>query len=168
MLRRFAILAFAACLLVLTPTPAHADIHVLSDLNPSKPTSMEWYVAVDAQLRWWSIVQWFEVAAAQAGLERRPTAKPFVTLSVVTSTGSCAIPAYICWRESRGDIHAQNPVSSASGLYQMLDTSFATAARGAGYPQYAGMHAKDAPKDVQDAAARWLWNETGGAAWACC
>lgn len=57
----------------------------------------------------------------------------------------CAIPSYICARESGGNIRAQNPVSSASGKYQILDSTWN------GYGGY--VHAKDAPESVQDAKA---------------
>ncbi len=162
-------------------TQVQEQVVVTTTEAPTTTTTVDptpWYEALEAQHRWWSIVQWFEVArwnenAAVLGqrqqsskvqqVDRRPST------AAATSTGwSCAIPAWICWRESRNNPRAQNPISSASGPYQMLDTSFATAVRGAGYPQYAGMHAKDAPLYVQDAAARWLWAETGGSAWACC
>jgi muramidase (phage lysozyme) len=49
-------------------------------------------------------------------------------------------------RESRGIITAQNPDSSASGKWQILDSTWG---------KYGGyLHAKDAPEWVQDAKAR--------------
>lgn len=67
------------------------------------------------------------------------------------STGACGGDLPPCWimmRESGGDIRAQNPDSSASGKWQMLDSTWA------GYGGYA--HAKDAPEWVQDAKARTM------------
>ena len=64
-------------------------------------------------------------------------------------TGNCGGDLPPCWimnRESGGDIHAKNPNSSASGKWQMLDSTWN------GYGGYA--HASDAPEWVQDAKAR--------------
>jgi len=58
-------------------------------------------------------------------------------------------------RESRGDINAENPVSSASGKWQFIDSTWA------GFGGYA--HASDAPESVQDARARAVWAGGGGA-----
>jgi hypothetical protein len=66
--------------------------------------------------------------------------------SLVAGHTPCAIPAYICVRESGYNITAQNPVSSASGKYQILDSTWQ------GYGGYA--RAADAPEAVQDAKAR--------------
>lgn len=69
---------------------------------------------------------------------------------------TCAILA--C--ESGGDIHAQNPTSSASGKWQVINSTWN------GYMGYPT--AASAPEWVQDAFARELW--AGGAGrghWAC-
>ena len=66
-----------------------------------------------------------------------------------TGSGRCGgslPPCYIMMRESRGDIHAKNPNSSASGKWQFMDSTWN------GYSGYA--HASDAPESVQDAKAR--------------
>jgi hypothetical protein len=73
----------------------------------------------------------------------------------------CAIPAYICTRESGMNINAKNPSSTASGKYQFLDTTWN------GYGGYT--HASDAPESVQDQKAQEVWNNGAGAGnWACC
>ena len=83
------------------------------------------------------------------------------TVSHSTGNGSCAIPAYICARESGFDPTAQNPTSTASGKYQALDTTWS------GYAGYA--HAKDAPEAVQDQWAAELWNGGRGCShWSAC
>jgi hypothetical protein len=56
-------------------------------------------------------------------------------------------------RESGNKYNAKNPAGSASGAYQFIDSTWAAQAKKAGI----GMeykHAKDAPKEVQDAVAR--------------
>lgn len=61
----------------------------------------------------------------------------------------CAIPAYICQRESKFIIDVWNPTENASGKYQFLRSSWG------GYGGY--RNAANAPEAVQDARARELW-----------
>lgn len=76
-------------------------------------------------------------------------------------TGSYAIPTYIVMCESGGDYLAENAISSASGAYQIIDSSWA------GYGGY--YHASDAPPSVQDAKAALMWAGGAGAShWAQC
>ena len=70
-------------------------------------------------------------------------------------------PCYVMRRESGGDIHAQNPRSTASGKWQFLDSTWA------GYGGYA--KARYAPEKVQDAKARLLWDRGRGCShWSAC
>ena len=70
-------------------------------------------------------------------------------------------PCYVMWRESRGDITAQNPHSTASGKWQFLDSTWA------GYGGYA--KARYAPEKVQDDKARLLWAGGRGCShWSAC
>jgi hypothetical protein len=62
-------------------------------------------------------------------------------------------PCSVLARESGGNPDAENPTSSASGLWQFIDGTWD------GYGGYA--HASDAPADVQNARAAELW--AGGA-----
>lgn len=73
----------------------------------------------------------------------------------------CAIPQYICNRESGGWANVKNRVSSASGKYQFLDSTWA------GFGGYA--HAGQAPESVQDQKAAQLWNGGRGCShWSAC
>ena len=70
-------------------------------------------------------------------------------------------PCYVMMRESRGDIHAQNPRSTASGKWQFLDSTWG------GYGGYA--KARYAPEKVQDDRARQLWAGGRGCGhWSAC
>lgn len=70
-------------------------------------------------------------------------------------------PCYVMMRESKGNITAQNPRSTASGKWQFLDSTWA------GFGGYA--KARYAPERVQDAKARALWNHGRGCShWRSC
>ena len=65
------------------------------------------------------------------------------------------------YRESGGNIRAKNPTSSASGKWQILDSTWA------GYGGYSS--AMYAPESVQDARAAQIWaGGRGCSAWAAC
>ncbi len=70
-------------------------------------------------------------------------------------------PCYVMWRESRGDIHAQNPRSTASGKWQFLDSTWAG---------FGGVRkARYADERTQDTKARLLWNHGRGCShWNAC
>lgn len=87
----------------------------------------------------------------EAAAARRPTHTSARRSEGVSGGGRCGGDLPPCWimmRESGGDPRAQNPTSSASGKWQMLDSTWA------GYGGYA--HASDAPEEVQDAKARTM------------
>ncbi|MDP9211969.1 MAG: transglycosylase family protein [bacterium] len=73
--------------------------------------------------------------------------------------GSCSL-SDIKRMESGGDYRAQNPVSSASGAYQVIDGTWG------GYGGY--KRAGDAPADVQDKFAQSLYAKHGSQPWVVC
>ena len=78
--------------------------------------------------------------------------------------GACGGDLPPCWvmmRESKGDIHARNPRSSASGKWQFIRSTWA------GFGGYSDAYL--APESVQDAKARILWNHGRGCGhWSAC
>ena len=78
----------------------------------------------------------------------------------IAPTLPCAIPQYICNRESRF-IDVQNPTSSACGKYQFVNGTWNH------FMGYA--NACLAPEAVQDQKASLIWNNGKGAShWRCC
>ena len=76
-------------------------------------------------------------------------------------TTPCAIPAYICERESLGFVNVKNRSSSSSGKYQAIDSTWGS------YGGY--VHAGQAPEAVQDQWATELWaNGRGCSHWNAC
>ena len=65
--------------------------------------------------------------------------------------------------ESGGNYQAENPVSTASGAYQFLDSSWRTMSARAGHSGYS--HAADAPPHIQDAVAIHTVNSGWSSAW---
>lgn len=82
---------------------------------------------------------------------------------VVYGSGACGgdlPPCSVLACESHGNLVAQNPRSTASGKWQILDSTWA------GYGGYE--RAMYAPEEVQDARAREIYrNGAGRSAWVC-
>jgi hypothetical protein len=131
------------------------------DTRPPKETntiqrSDEYYIQKGIQARKEHAVHLYLAALYAASLEKAAHDKAvyiWITASqsshVEQSSGACGGDLPPCWimmRESRGQIRAKNPSSSASGKWQILDSTWN------GYGGYA--HASDAPESVQDAKAR--------------
>lgn len=77
-----------------------------------------------------------------------------------------AFLAAIRSHESGGNYSAYNPGGGASGAYQFIQSTWSSAAKAAGYPQYADAPASQAPAAVQDAVAAHMatgyYNSFGG------
>ena len=65
--------------------------------------------------------------------------------------------------ESGGNYRAENPVSTASGAYQFLDSTWRTMSARAGHGGWG--HAASAPPHVQDAVAQYTVNSGWRSAW---
>jgi hypothetical protein len=65
--------------------------------------------------------------------------------------------------ESGGNYQAKNPVSTASGAYQYLDSTWRTMSARAGHSGYGS--ARSAPPWVQDAVAVYTVNSGWSSAW---
>lgn len=122
-------------------------------------TRVDWErIGRDVQL-----ANWYSWAAAQPPKKSATIPATARLQRVVYGTGACGgdlPPCSVLECESHGNLVAQNPRSTASGKWQILDSTWA------GYGGYA--RAMDAPESVQDDRAREIY--AGGAgrrAWSC-
>jgi cell wall-associated NlpC family hydrolase len=99
-----------------------------------------------------------DVGLAGIGTGEGPVSSSATSASATTTTnggGTAAqIAAAIKQHESGGDYKAYNAGGGAAGAYQFIQSTWSNAARAAGYGQYAGMRASQAPPAVQDAVAQ--------------
>lgn len=79
----------------------------------------------------------------------QPVVVPIAKTKPIVRSGH-SLPASIIECESGGSYTAENPTSTASGKYQIVDGTWD------GYGGYS--HASDAPPHVQDARAAQIWN----------
>lgn len=101
------------------------------------------------------------IYAYAAAVERARVARQQAGSYRSGQCGGSLPPCYVMMRESRGNIHAQNPRSTASGKWQFLDSTWG---RHRGYAK-----ARHAPEWVQDERARHLWNGGRGCShWSAC
>ena len=105
----------------------------------------------------------------------RPEPGPTVTVTARPSAASRGLPRLassdkeflrcVMYRESRGNPRAENPESSASGLFQFTSETWHNMTRASGIgTEYD--RASDAPSRVQWAVARWTVEHIGRWPWA--
>lgn len=95
-------------------------------------------------------------------------AAPSYSPGPTTYGGSCAIPSYICQRESRFNYGAVNSSSGAGGMYQFMPGTWNSVAAQIN-PAYVGVAPQNAPPAVQDQFAAYLWNGGAGCGhWSAC
>ncbi len=112
-------------------------------------------------------------AAAEAAAEDRAAreSRPAASTGPGPASGAGSVNGYPCGgdlppcfvlrRESGGNPTAENPTSTASGLWQFLDSTWG------GYGGYG--HASHAPWQVQNERARQLWDGGRGCShWSAC
>ena len=140
-----------------------------ADATPAPPAACDracWERIVarqHAERAWWAEVVRQQQARAAWGrllahLEAQRRAHPPYRPG---QCGGTLPPCYVMMRESRGNIRAQNPRSTASGKWQFLDSTWR---RHRGYAK-----ARHAPEWVQDERARQLWNGGRGCShWNAC
>ena len=79
----------------------------------------------------------------------------------VPSSSESAVLAQIAGNESGGNYTAHNPTSTASGAYQMINSTWRMAASNVGIDTTLYPTAASAPPDLQDSAALWLLQKFG-------
>lgn len=98
----------------------------------------------------------------QEAAARRPAPTPPPTPPVTVSHPQGINDVLACIRahesDTAGGYSAQNPVSSASGAYQMLDSTASNVAQMMGRPDLVGVPAKYWSPADQDAGARLLYS----------
>lgn len=85
---------------------------------------------------------------------------PLAGVASATPSDTAGIKKAIEFCESGGNAKAQNPTSTASGLFQFLDTTWRSLDASAGYAR-----AKDAPVAVQERAFDELYAQMGTSPW---
>ena len=156
MLKRAALTALAALALAsCQPAPIHHWTEATPEVQAAHAPA-EIQAFIDAYWRQvWIDTYWSRIAALTDAIERARVTYP---------SGQCGGDLPPCWvmmRESRGDIRAENPRSTASGKWQFLYGTWG------GYGGYS--HASHAPEQVQDERARQLWAGGRGCShWSAC
>lgn len=109
-----------------------------------------------------SDAMWRATSTTQRASRNRPRAT--VTTSAPAQAVSGDVLACIRRYESGGNYQAVSPAGHR-GAYQFSQSTWRGAVTRAGYPEYAGTLANEAPAHVQDAAARQLLSERGLQPW---
>ncbi len=110
--------------------------------------------------------------APQAEPEVKPPPDPPAPVTAATRLPAPTLnlpPRSVLMCESGGNYQAQNPISSASGGWQMINSTAWGAARAIGRPDLVGRPARTWTRYEQDLAAAWLWDDGRGKShWRAC
>lgn len=111
-----------------------------------------------------------EVARLRASRSARTSPvspNPTIPFTGPGACGGCGDLASIlaCIRSYEGSYTSVSPSGTYRGAYQFNQTTWNGAVTRAGYPEWSGRHANDAPPAVQDAAAAQLYSERGLQPW---
>lgn len=159
-------LASAAC----QPAPTYGDAGPSPAPATTRARTSAEAAAADAH--WRATVEFaaaVEDAKWRAIVEFAAAVEAHRLAELAYPSGQCGGSLPPCWvmmRESRGDIRAENPTSTASGKWQFLDSTWrrtrAGRASGVGHAAYA-------TERQQDDAARELWAGGRGCShWSAC
>lgn len=117
---------------------------------------LEGIVAPVMEGRWYALTIWHaEMAREWYSAATRARRARFQRETPQRGSGGGFPGDCIAAHESGGNYSAQNPTSSASGKYQVLDSTWD------GYAGYAS--SKDAPPAIQEQYARELWSKNPSA-----
>lgn len=155
------LLALCAVLLVAAAcAPSTSRVDTERGSSPPSPALAAADVALQYQLGPWLDALRRNEAEAPVMVKLK---QPITKSDNYPSSGRCGgslPPCSVMMCESGGSLTAHNPRSTASGKWQILDTTWN------GYGGY--RHASDAPEDVQDARAREIYaGGAGRSAWVC-
>jgi hypothetical protein len=142
-----------------TQTPAFMDPEVAAQIEAAEAQQRAnddaWYAGVTAAM---------EAEATAAGWTRSSAGAP--------SSGRCNgdVACFLaCTKAHESDTSGGYGAVSGSGTYrgayQFSQGTWAAAAAGAGYEEYAGVPVDQVPADVQDAAAAHLYSVSGTQPW---
>lgn len=157
------------------PDLLEGETKVLHPGSPSTLTKVVEVVYADGEVRSSRVVRTEQVSRGSARVVLRGTRDPFEPSGGDCGGWGTAINRYfgaeasracqVMLCESGGNPRAENPHSTASGLFQFIDGTWASARTAVGGEKYA--RAKDAPGDMQiEAAALWL-ERTSWSQWVC-
>lgn len=140
----------------------------LAAVGGEHPEAVIAWIEGEQRARWYAGVELAEREAQQA---REAAARP-VSRSTGGGGGSCAgdVACFLaCTRahesDTAGGYGAVSPSGTYRGAYQFAQATWDAAVAGAGWAEYAGMPADQAPPWVQDAAAAHLYGVSGNAPW---
>lgn len=157
---------FAGLLLVVVLSPSSRPVPEprLPDAQGRQPFTVlqQALTRADAKARWDSAV-WYGMAASTPAKVSLPPKRVIRPTRVVYGTGACGgdlPPCSVMMCESGGNLTAQNRHSTASGKWQILDSTWN------GFGGYS--RAMYAPESVQDDKARELYaGGAGRSQWVC-